>query len=50
MDEVREWLMQAPFSAVSFMSGILVGELIAKTLEPEIAMLADLIRAFIGLR
>lgn len=50
MDEVREWLMQMPGSAARFAFGTVVGQLISETFEPEIAMLADWIRTFIGLR
>lgn len=50
MDEVRGWLMQMPGSAARFALGAVVGQLIAETFEPEIAVLADWIRTFIGLQ
>ncbi len=50
MDEAREWLVRMPVSAMKYIAGAIVGQMIVETFEPEIAMLADWIRALIGLR
>lgn len=50
MDEAREWLMQMPLSAMKYTLGLVVGQAIIETFEPEIAMLANWIRALIGLQ
>lgn len=50
MDEAREWLMHMPLSAMKYTLGLVVGQAIVETFEPEIAMLANWIRVLIGLQ
>ena len=49
VDEVRRWIRSTPPCALRWILGVLVAEVVAKVLDPEIAMLASLIRDLIGL-